>query len=221
MANTSNPLIGPAAGSVGGTAFQQGASGIVLRAKRKPANPQTPNQIRRRAALSSISAAWRGLTQAERDAWNAAASELTTSNRLGQSAKLSGANYFLRVNANSRLAGGSAIITEPPHVDPVVPPLLTSVDGTLVITFSGSLPTGYIVSVRASRQVSPGRASAATGIIANYTSLGAGGTIDLAPAYTQKYGALITGKKVVVEASIIDVTTGAKFNCGKAVALIG
>ncbi len=221
MANTSNPLIGPAAGSVGGTAFQQGASGIVLRAKRKPANPQTPNQIRRRAALSSISAAWRGLTQAQRDAWNAASAELTTSNRLGQSAKLSGANYFLRINANSRLAGGSAIITEPPNIDPVVPPLLVAADGTLVLTFSGSLPTGYIVNVKASRQVSPGRASAATSVVANFSSLGTGGVLDIQAAYVAKYGALIDGKKVIVEASIISIATGAKFNCGKAVAIIG
>src|SRR5688572_29912338 len=61
-------IVTNARGKVGGGVFTKSRSGDVLRRRVVPSNPQTGPQTAVRSYLSDISAEWRQLTQAQRDA---------------------------------------------------------------------------------------------------------------------------------------------------------
>lgn len=59
-------------GSIGSTTFQRNRYGNLARQRVSPVNPNTLRQVNTRAALAYLSGLWgTGLTQSERDNWNA------------------------------------------------------------------------------------------------------------------------------------------------------
>ena len=61
----------------------EGRYGQISRILAVPANPETPYQLTIRRNLRKVSAAWRGLTEAQRAAWVAAAQNARSHSRLG------------------------------------------------------------------------------------------------------------------------------------------
>lgn len=101
-------------GSIGATVFSHNRSGAYIRARSVPVNPNTARQVVVRNAARSISIAWQNtLTQAQRDAWNVYAANVSWTNKLGDQVNLTGLNHFLRCNA-PRVQSGIARIDAAP-----------------------------------------------------------------------------------------------------------
>ena len=88
-----------ARGSIAGNVFSRNRYGNYVRARTTPINPQSGRQSAIRTIVSYVTTLWLGLlTQAQRDAWNVFASNVPTTNKLGESIFLSGFNQFVKSN---------------------------------------------------------------------------------------------------------------------------
>lgn len=224
MAGVRSPIINDAAGSIGGAAFQRGASGLILRAKRRPANPQTPRQVAQRAETAFLASQWPALNESNRQAWNSLAEDKTGRTRFGDRLKFSGMNLFMKANANARLVGATVVIESPGAGTSVIPPSISSASAEsteVALTLSASLPTGWRLAVFASKPFSAGRKSSATNFIQSFTTLGTGNIADITTNYIAKYGELPTTGKVTIQAFLINPTTGDRLIVGKVTVAIG
>ena len=86
-------------GSVGGVVASRNAGGAYLRNRTVPVNPNSVRQQTARLAFAAATIAWRGLTAAQRGAWDAYAIETPLLNRLGESITVSGSSHYVRTNA--------------------------------------------------------------------------------------------------------------------------
>ena len=106
MALFKSALTTQTSGSVDGCTFSHNRGGRYMRARTIPTDPKTANQMDMRSVLSLVSGVWSGtLTQAQRDAWNVYASNVTVTNALGDQIQISGANMFMRGNIPRKQAG--------------------------------------------------------------------------------------------------------------------
>jgi len=133
-----------ASGSIGGTTFARNRFGNYMRARTKPVNPQSARQVAARARIAFLSEEWSDtLTAAQRLAWEAYASAIAWTNRLGESVNLTGYNHFCRSNAAILSVGGTVVTDGPttlslPNSDPTFSVALSAADG-VTITFDDSL----------------------------------------------------------------------------------
>ena len=132
-------------GKFGGSVGARNQSGNILRSRVKGTNAQTNKQITQRGKFSNISAAWRGLTAAERLAWNAAAAsgEWPYQNRLGETRQPSGFQLFSELRNNLKVISGTAI-TSPPLKVGSYGRTITSMaidvsDATITLGFGGTV----------------------------------------------------------------------------------
>ena len=101
----------PQSGKCGLTVTFPSRNGLVRRAWVVPANPQSIAQLAVRARLATQASAYDGLTEAQQNAWIAAASTVQSKPRLGQSGPLTGLQLFVRLNANLTRVGEPALTT--------------------------------------------------------------------------------------------------------------
>jgi len=192
-------------GHTGGTVFSKNTFANYIRNKVTPVNPSTPAQSLVRARFTGLSQDWRGLTQAQRNAWNQGAQAFAHTNIFGNNVPLTGFNLFKQLNQNL-LAAGAAQIDDIPTVSDVFAFLTQSLVadtgfGTLNLTFTPAIPVGTSVIVYATPGVSAGIAFVKSEFrqIRVLTSANVS-PVDLAPVYTPVFGALPTvGQKVFVE----------------------
>lgn len=103
-------------GSLGGITGSHNASGLYLRARAIPVNPNTVYQQAVRNAVSVLATRWsETLTQAQRDAWDVYAAAVSMVNALGDSIYISGLNHYIRSNV-PRLQTGLPIVDDGPTV---------------------------------------------------------------------------------------------------------
>lgn len=127
-------LGGQLSGSVGGVTASHNRYGQYLRNRTVPVNPNTDRQQTVRQCFADCSIAWRGLTNAEREAWNAYAAGTPTLNRLGETVTLTGQAMFVRTNTwITSMYGGDPILTAPPS-----PGLASLVSGELQLDQSSN-----------------------------------------------------------------------------------
>lgn len=100
-------------GSAGGVTARYVDGRTILGLKAYASGGSTNAQVARRASFTTITRSWKLLTDAEREAWNRMAETATGRSVLGQKAKISGFNLYVRLNANRQLAG-EALMTTPP-----------------------------------------------------------------------------------------------------------
>jgi hypothetical protein len=101
-------------GSIGGTVFGRNRSGAIARARTTPVNPKTARQSAIRAIMAAISQAWFAtLTAAERATWAVFASNVPSTNKLGEVINLSGYNQYIKSNVAAANSGLAAIATAP------------------------------------------------------------------------------------------------------------
>lgn len=118
-------------GKQGGVVWSHNAGGPYIRARSIPTNPQTDRQVAVRNAVRALAIAWETiLTQAQRDAWDTYAANVSWTNRLGQTITLTGLNHFIRSN-NQRLVSGIARV----DIAPIIFDLATA-EGALAATAS-------------------------------------------------------------------------------------
>lgn len=192
----------PTSGSIGNQTNSRNRSGQYKRQRAIPVQPRTVAQVAARSRLTSQSAAWRGLTDAERASWNAFAQSFTITNSLGQTINLTGAQCFIKVNTVNLLLG-TATVSDPPALPTFVAVLvtgLTATAGTPLLEAAGTSPaSGTSYMFFASPQVSAGVTfNGNYRYLANFTAATSGNFV-LTTAYTTKFGALIAGKRIFVK----------------------
>ncbi len=130
-------------GSVNGVTYARNRYGLYARAKASPVQPRTPAQSERRAQLTVLSQRWRTLPEGNRAEWRALADELTRSDSVGMTYRLSGLQAYLQVNLWRALLGLTPLDNAPPQLDAPSPVSITAVaydrqDELLSITFTPS-----------------------------------------------------------------------------------
>lgn len=97
-------------GSVGGSTFQKSSFGNSLRNKPNPIRKQSPGQGSIRYYMTKLHAAWRGMTDAQRTAWDRYINFSNQSIRRDRGILMSGHALFIKYNL-AKLMIGDAIIT--------------------------------------------------------------------------------------------------------------
>lgn len=134
-------------GSIGGTTWSHNRFGAYKRNRSVPVNPNTARQVAVRNAVTSITIAWQNtLTQAQRDAWNVYAANVTWLNKLGQSVKLTGLNHYVRSNT-PRVQNGIPRVDAAPTIFNLATAELglavTASEATQQLTIDGVIPADW------------------------------------------------------------------------------
>lgn len=192
----------PQSGSVGARTSSRNRSGQYVRQRAIPTQPRTVAQIAARSRLTSQSAAWRGLTAAQRAAWNAFGLSFTVNNSLGTAIHLTGAQCYIKVNTVNLLNGDSTV-TSPPALPSFVAVTVTSVDGTagtqLLEAVGANPASGTKFMWFVSPQVSAGVTFNGVFAWVLTAQVFTATKLALTTVYTAKYGALVAGKQVFVK----------------------
>jgi hypothetical protein len=214
-------------GKIGGHVASKNRAGSYFRTKVTPVNPQTSYQAGVRNRLTSISQAWRGLTDAQRAAWNAAVSDFSKTDIFGDLRSPSGFNLHQRLN-NNLLNVGVAMIDTPPvpsEVDAFTSMSFTAAAGTpaLSITFAGAIAAGMSVKISATSPQSAGK----NFIKSEYRQIGVLTDSDTSPfnalsLYTDKFGSIgSAGQKIFIKMVQVNETTGQEGSAISNSAIIG
>lgn len=192
----------PTSGKIGNQVYQGGRFGQVVRTRAIPTNPKTTDQTLARSILTTCAKAWKALTEAQRLLWNAAATTVKSSPRLGMSGILDGEQLFVRLNANLLTIGGDMVDT-PPAI-PDIPPIpvsglvITNAAGviTLKLTTTGTPADGTML--RVSKPFSPGVYRTPELNYVGTLASPVNNQIDISTVYKAKYGSPAVGSKVWV-----------------------
>jgi hypothetical protein len=136
-------------GSVNGVTYARNRYGLYVRSKASPVQPRTPAQSERRAQLTVLSQRWRTLPESNRAEWRALADELTRSDALGLTYRLSGLQAYLQFNLWRALLGLAPQDNPPPQLDAPNPVSIGSVnyssqDSALSLAFTPTPYTGAL-----------------------------------------------------------------------------
>ncbi len=151
-------------GKLGGNVFARNKGGAYSRNWVKPTNPSTVAQQNQRNTLALKSAAWRTITDSERDSWKSWADDNPVLDRLGSSIVLSGAQAFTKININRDNASDSATQAEVPgaptftaNIFDTTAALYVSISSNnLQITLGAGAAADQIMFVFGSKPVSAG-----------------------------------------------------------------
>ncbi len=199
--------------ALNGSVFSKNRGGAYVRTKVTPVNPQTTAQQNVRNRLSTNSAAWRGLTEAQRQAWIDAAINYPVTDIFGNTKILSGQQLYVRLNSNLDIIGAAHISTPltPVAIPALALTLLTSDDSanTVIVTGTTPVPAGFALVFRGTGNVTPGK-SFVKNLFRVVTSSAAAATspYDISAAWTAMFGDPVTGMKNFVQAFYISTTTG-------------
>lgn len=207
-------LISEMRNKLNGSVFSRNRGGSYLRNKVTPVNPQSIAQVAARNRLTTFSQGWRGLTQAQRDAWNAIAPQYARPDIFGDLKNPSGQQLYVKLNVNLDNVGGAAI-TDPPT--PTATAALTSVTLTAAetgpqydVAFAPTpIPANTAMLIESTPGLSPG--------ISNFNSqfrvIGTATATDTSPAdlsaeQVAKFGAISAGLKYAIRVRQINTNTG-------------
>lgn len=110
------------AGAIGGVVFQRSAAGKIARIRTKPTVSRTPTFAGQTALMSTYAYRWNnGLTQAQRDGWDAVAATTLWVNTLGVNYSPTGLNCYIRTQLVAAAAGLTGPSQWPDPVDEVDP----------------------------------------------------------------------------------------------------
>lgn len=109
-----SPIHGQMSGKIGGNVFAANKGGQYVRQRRVPTNPGSVDQSNVRAVFAALATHWSSiLTDAQREAWDQFAANVSVQNRVGMTIYLSGMNWFVHVNTLQFRVGGSLIDDAP------------------------------------------------------------------------------------------------------------
>jgi hypothetical protein len=205
-------VVTEASGKLGGHVFARNRGGAYARTKVTPVNPQTSFQQNARALLSNYSQAWRGLTQAERDSFNAAVSDFAKTDIFGDLRNPTGKNLFTLLNINLSLAGGSpvSVAPTPQGVESVAITGLAvdEAQAELEVSFSGTTVLSTIL-VFATDPLSAGVEFAKNRYRLIGTLAGnAASPSNIWSIYSSRFGEPAVGSKVFVRLQTVRLATG-------------
>jgi len=147
MAKVINPLLSvEARGRMAGLVYNTWHGISYVKAHSGPNQPNSAAQLAARARLVTIGAAWRDLTQVQRDAWTVYADAHPESDWTGNPLRLTGQNWYVRCNVQLARMGQSPI-SVPPAV--AAPDAITGWDIDVAVadltgTWTAPVATDYI-----------------------------------------------------------------------------
>jgi hypothetical protein len=219
-------LVVDGSGKLGGHVASKNRSGSALRTKVTPSNPQTSYQANVRSRLTSISQAWAGLTDSERQQWNSAAVNFAGSNIFGDKVNPSGFNLYQKLNNNLSLIGAAAI-TAPPSpaaVGSMESLSVTAVNatGVVTITYAPAIDADTTMLIFATAAENAGKSFVKN----KFRLIGHIATADASPyvataMYNAKFGAVgAVGKKIHIRVVGVNENTGQQGIAAQATAVI-
>jgi hypothetical protein len=182
-----------------------GRYGLVSRRRVIPNNPRTERQMEVRLHLAEQARRFGDLTDAQREAWNAAAATYRSHPRQGQSGPLTGLHLFVRVNCKLALFGLEPLNTPPPPPEfPELAPqglVITNRAGVIAVKLVCPADPGDNTVLRASKPQSAG-----VGICREFRILGmcpapVAGLADITALYTACFGPPPVGRRIFLRAS--------------------
>jgi hypothetical protein len=193
----------PQSGTTGNTVSYKARYGQVRRKYVVPRDPRSASQMARRKALGRARFLWRTVTDAQRAAWNAAASGARTRPRLNRSGKLTGYLLFVKINCNLALVG-QPVVLDPPDFprfgrNPVGQLTITNTKGVIALKLSVTGKPAQPVVVLGTKQRSAG-----VSYVDHFTILGVlpdpvQGVSDITDLYVAKYGKPRAGSRVFIQ----------------------
>lgn len=116
-------LVAGIRGTVGGTTYSENLGGPYCKGWSMPTNPRTHKQSLHRGRISTLAAAWRGLTIGQRTGWDTFAADPAQEleNSLGEAYYISGFGWFVKCNSRLMFFGQSYIATAPVAARPGTP----------------------------------------------------------------------------------------------------
>lgn len=149
----------PSSGSQAGTTASHNRAGQYTRNRRTPVvGTRTPRQAIVKANMTTASQGWAGLTALQQAAWESYATGHPITDALGQSIKLTGAQYYIKVNA-ALLNVLQPVQTSPPINGVVVPEMVVNFQANPSNTFLIQRTPGAItdfVAIACSKATSNG-----------------------------------------------------------------
>lgn len=149
--------------------------------------------------MSINSAAWRGLTQIQRDGWESLGLQMNRTDSLGQSYSLNGFAAYCSVN-NNRLAAGDAVLSDAPLIVTPTPPATVTITLTAASLSVAYTPTPLGTGIRLFMYASPirnaGRAYESDLRLVAVSAAAAASPFVGFTAYQARYGSPVTGARV-------------------------
>lgn len=206
-------LVVAGSGKLNGWVASRNRAGAYFRTKVTPVNPQSSSQLTVRNRLTTYSQLWRGLTAAQRAAWNGAVGSYARTDIFGDLKNPSGFNLYVRINNNLVTVGAAAILVPgiPDEVSVVTLDTLAGAAGasTLSMGLSGAVPAGTAVKVFATAAQSPGVSFVKSEYRLITTLPAASGTpVALGALWETKFGDLVAGQKIFVKIVFVNTATG-------------
>lgn len=201
-------------GKIGGHVGSKNRAGSYFRTKVTPVNPSTSFQQTVRNRLAGLSSAWRGLTAAQRAAWNAAVADYAKTDIFGDLRNPSGFNLYQKLNNNLLNCSESALSTPPAAeaVDAFTSFSAAAANGaqTVTLTYAGAIAADHKVLVRATPALSAG----VKFVKSEFRQIDVIATADASPfsietEYIAKFGAVgAAGQKIFFELVQVNTNTG-------------
>jgi len=198
----------PQTGKLGLTVTYPSRNGLIRRSWVVPANPRSAEQLVTRSRLSNAAQAYDTLTEAQQDAWIAAAALEQSKPTLGQSGPLTGLQLYTKLNAALAMVGEPAVVTPPekPTFDANVAQSLelTNTAGTVAIKLvcAGSSDSFNLVRA-AAPQNSGTRRPMSIRYLGELPEVVAGKS-DITALYTAKFGAPVAGQRIFVQSNQLE-----------------
>ncbi len=200
-------------GKINGHVASKNHAGDFLRTKVTPLNPRTASQTLVRSYIASLSAAWRGLTAAQRTAWNSAVSGYARTDVFGDKKNPTGFNLYMQLNKNLKDVSQATINTPglPAAVATVTITAAAAAAGTpaFTITMSGAVPALTSVKVFAT----PGISAGISFVKSQFRQIDTKAAATASPlneltAWNTKFGTLVAGQKIFVQLVFVNTVTG-------------
>lgn len=189
----------PRSGSYQGMTASRNRFGQYMRTRAAPVQPRTTFQLNQRARMSTVAAAWRGITDAQRAGWADLGYMISRTDALGQSYTLNGFGAYTSVN-NNKLDAGDALVSDAPSI--VTPPdlltaTLTATSAALSVAYTATpLAAGVRLFIFVSPQQSAGRKFNGDYRLLTVTAAAAASPANILALYTSRFGVPVTGNRL-------------------------
>lgn len=200
----------PQSGSVAGQTSSRNRFGQYRRTRAIPVNPNTSAQQAARDDFAAASVAWRGLTQAQRDAWASFALTRPKTNSLGQTIYLTGHQTFVGYRALFASLSLALPTVPPVSAAPVITSFTISDETPTAfesVALPNPVPAATAYEYQSSPPLSEGRSF--NGDFRTVKVAAAASVPELtAASLTAKWGTLIGGQKFFLRVRPVSVAGG-------------
>lgn len=192
----------PQSGSVAGVTSSRNRFGQYRRTRATPVNPNSSYQTSARGRLATNAAAWRDLSQSQREGWATLGESMLRTDALGQSYNLTGLQAYESVN-NNRLIVGQAVVANAPALatpDAMLTVAVSATAAAVSVTFTPTpIGAAEYLFFYFSPQRSAGRVFESDMRWVANSEAAAGSPLDLISAYTARFGVPVAGMRIFLE----------------------